>query len=307
MFPSSKRPNPFEMPPQSEKRQQTATNRTITTEFSPQSAPVGQNITLPSFAEFIKYVSVPHVDHLQRLPEATWLPRPLLRQAVPSLCIQQNSQRPPAASSFQGSIPSVTTTSSVGLKNIAQELTSASGLSPTSQSATDAPADRLVQTLTPPAPEPTTSASAKPRKSLRRVNLETGEKVPEGTAGAIPTSTFYSRKLVDPKTGKPASKTTEGPITVATFNNNKLVDPKTGKPASKDTEGPITVAAFKQRKLVDPKTGKPASKDTESPITLTNFNNRKLVDPKTGKLATKDTEGPISAAAFKLRKRNLKN
>jgi hypothetical protein len=302
MFLSSKRPNLFEMPLLSEKRQQTATNWATKAELPPQSGPVGQQPTLPSFAELIKNMPVPHVDHLQRPSEGTPLPRPLLRQDVPSLCIQQSSQRVPAASNFQGSIPSVTATSLADLERVAQDLTSSSGPSPTLQSACDAPAVGLSQTPTPAAPKHPASASQRPRRRPKHVDPKTGEKVAEGTPGAITAANFWHRKLVDPKTGKQASKETENPIKLSTFNSRKLVDPETGKPASEDTEDPIKLSTFNHHKLVDPKTGKPASEDTVDPIKLSTFNHHKLVDPKTGKPASEDTENPIRFSTFNNRK-----
>jgi hypothetical protein len=189
---------------------------------------------------------VPHVNHLQRPPEATWLPRPALGQDILRLPAQQSSHQLPTTSSFQGSAPSVTAMPLAGLERITEELTSGSGLSPMSQSASDAPADRLGQTSTPPAPEPTTSVPKKPRIGRPLVNPVTGKTVLDGTQG-IPFSTFRNRMLVDPDTGKPIRPGAANGISTKRFRNNRLVHPVSGESVPPGTKGAITIQAFKAR------------------------------------------------------------
>ncbi|WP_419419143.1 hypothetical protein ACNVED_11410 [Legionella sp. D16C41] len=73
------------------------------------------------------------------------------------------------------------------------------------------------------------SSKQKSKKSKQtRVNSHTGES--SNDQDAIPRSTYYRRRLVDPKTGKPSNE--PNAITYSVYWNRRPVDPKTGEPSN---------------------------------------------------------------------------
>jgi hypothetical protein len=300
MLSAVKRPNTIELATQPKKRQQTAAHREKTTGIPHQLCQVGRSTVLPSFAELTANIPEPRDESMHSPSEAALRDIRPLQLDAPGPSAQQSSQAPAASSNFHGRMPPVPTHAWACLENIAQKPPSGRRPLPPLQPVGSLPADRLGQTSTPSAP-----AALISEKSLTRVkfvDLKTGKPASMDTQGAIPASTFRSRKLVDPNTGAAVLTGTPGAITVNAFRKRKLVDPNTGKKVSKETPGAITTTTFRSRKLVDPKTGKPASKDTQGAISADRFLSRRLVNPDTGETVPEGTKGALKASTFKNRR-----